>query len=274
MTQSAQEPARFGIVAGNGHFPFLVLEAARERGIDPVIFAIREEASPELDRAAARIHWVGLGEVARLLELLERENVQRLLLAGQVKHAQMFQPVTADPLARAAYDGLAQRNTDALIGAFVRLLEQRGIEVVDSTLFSKPLLAEPGTLTRRAPDATEQADITYGRDIAKQIAALDIGQTVVVADRACVAVEAMEGTDAALERAALLSHGRRLVVVKVSKPGQDMRFDVPVIGPRTIAVMRRSNATTLAIDAGRVLMLERRRLIEDANEAGISIVAE
>jgi DUF1009 family protein len=198
--------------------------------------------------------------------------VDRVVLAGQVKHVQLFSSIKADGLVRRALGSLQRRNSDALIGAFVKMLEGRGIEVVDSTLFLKPLLPEAGTLTRRAPDASEQADIAYGREIAKKIAGLDIGQTIVVADRACVAVEAMEGTDVTIERAATLSNGRRLVVVKVSKPYQDMRFDVPVVGPKTIQVMRRANATALAVDAGKTLLFERQCLIEEADEAGITIV--
>ena len=272
MNQSANSAPRYAIIAGNGSFPFLVLEAARDQGIDPLVVAIKEEAAPELSQKAREVHWLSLGEVAKLLELLSAERVERVVLAGQVKHVQLFSSIKPDGLMRRALGSLERRNTDALIGAFVKMLEGRGIEVVDSTLFLKPLLPEAGTLTRRAPDASEQADIAYGREIAKKIAGLDIGQTIVVADRACVAVEAMEGTDVTIERAATLSNGRRLVVVKVSKPYQDMRFDVPVVGPKTIQVMRRANATALAVDAAKTLLFERPRLIEEADAAGITIV--
>jgi len=272
MTSARNSAPRYAIIAGNGSFPFLVLEAARSQGIDPLVVAIKEEAAPELSQKAREVHWLSLGEVAKLLELLSAEGVDRVVLAGQVKHVQLFSSIKADGLVRRALGSLQRRNTDALIGAFVKMLEGRGIEVVDSTLFLKPLLPEAGTLTRRAPDASEQADIAYGREIAKKIAGLDIGQTIVVADRACVAVEAMEGTDVTIERAATLSNGRRLVVVKVSKPYQDMRFDVPVVGPKTIQVMRRANATALAVDAGKTLLFERQCLIEEADAAGITIV--
>jgi hypothetical protein len=272
MNQSPNSGPRYAIIAGNGSFPFLVLEAARDQGIDPLVVAIKEEASPALSQEAREVHWLSLGEVAKLLELLSAERVERVVLAGQVKHVQLFSSIKADGLVRRALGSLHRKNTDALVGAFVQMLEGRGIKVVDSTLFLKPLLPEAGTLTRRAPDGGEQADIAFGREIAKKIASLDIGQTIVVADRACVAVEAMEGTDATIERAATLSNGRRLVVVKVSKPHQDMRFDVPVVGPKTIQVMRRSNATTLAVDAGKTLLFERQRLLEDANGSGIAIV--
>jgi UDP-2,3-diacylglucosamine hydrolase len=261
------------IIAGNGRFPFLVLEAAREQGIQPLVVAIREEASTDLGRAAANVHWLSLGEVAKLLELLDAEGVGRITLAGQVKHVQLFSSIPADGLVTGTLGNLDRRNTDALIGAFVQMIENRGIRVVDSTLFLKPLLPAAGTLTARGLDPDEAADAAYGREIAHQIAGLDIGQTVVVSNGACVAVEAMEGTDAAIERAARLGNGRRLVVVKVSKPGQDMRFDVPVIGPTTIAVMDRANARALAIDADRTLLFERRRLIEEADRCGIAIVA-
>ncbi len=263
---------RYAIIAGNGHFPFLVLDAARDQGIDPLVVAIKEEASPDLARSAASVHWLSLGEVSKVLELLSAERVNKVVLAGQVKHAQLFSSIQPDGLVRRVLKSMHRKNTDALIGAFVRMLEGRGIHVVDSTLFLKPLLTGAGPLTRRAPDASELADIEYGRDIAKKIAALDIGQTIVVADRACVAVEAMEGTDATIERAATLSNGRRLVVVKVSKPHQDMRFDVPVVGPKTIQVMRRAKASVLAVDAGKTLLFERERLLEAADQAGISVV--
>lgn len=278
LTQSlnhpiTQSPHRLAVIAGNGRFPFLVLDAARDQGIDPLVVAVKEEASPQLAQKVRTIHWLGLGELTRLLDLLAAERIRQVVLAGQVKHVQMFKPHAADSVARGAFDGLERRNTDALIGAFVRMLEERGIEVVDSTLLLKPLLPQAGTLTRRTPDEAEQADIAYGREIAREIARLDIGQTVVVADRACVAVEAMEGTDATIARAATLGNGRRLAVVKVSKSDQDMRFDVPVVGPRTIEVMIGANARALALDAGKTLLFERERMIREADEAGIAIVA-
>ncbi|MEJ2007839.1 MAG: UDP-2,3-diacylglucosamine diphosphatase LpxI [Acidobacteriota bacterium] len=263
---------RFAIIAGNGRFPFLVLDAAHDRGIDPLVVAIKEEAFPELAGHTRQIEWLSLGEVARLLELLSARGVNKVVLAGQVKHVQLFSSIKPDGVVEQTLKGMDRKNTDALIGAFVGMLEARGIHVVDSTLFLKPLLADSGEMTERALDPSERADITYGREIAKRIAGLDIGQTIVVADRACVAIEAMEGTDAAIERAATLSNGRRLVVVKVSKPQQDMRFDVPVVGVKTIRVMKRSNARVLAVDAGKTLLFERERLIEEANQAGIAVI--
>jgi UDP-2,3-diacylglucosamine hydrolase len=268
---SPDSSGRLAVIAGNGRFPFLVIEAAREQGVDPVVFAIREEASPELAGSVSTCHWLSLGELARLFELLKAERIGRVLLAGQVKHVQLYSSIPPDRLVQGALESLDRKNTDALIGAFVQLLEAQGIQVTDSTLFLKPLLPEPGTLTRRGLDEDERADVEYGREIARQIAALDIGQTVVVANKACVAVEAMEGTDATIERAARLGNGRRLVIVKASKG--DMRFDVPVVGLRTIQVMDRANARALAIDARKTLLFERPRLIEEADRCGITVVA-
>lgn len=264
---------RWGLIAGNGRFPFLVLEAARSRGIEMTVFAIREEASPELEQTAARLHWIGLGELTRTLELMHQENVSHAVMAGQVKHTQIFKLLKPDLKLMKLLMSLPARNTDALIGAVARLLEEEGIHLVDSTAFLEPLVPQAGVLTRRAPDADELADMEYGRQVAHQIAGLDLGQTVVVRERACVAMEAMEGTDETIERAARLTGGLRIVVVKVSKPGQDMRFDVPVVGRRTLQVMRGSNATALAVDAGRTLLFDREQLIQEADAAKIAIQA-
>jgi UDP-2,3-diacylglucosamine hydrolase len=270
---NSPENTAWGLIAGNGDFPFLVLEGARSRGIEMAVIAIREEASPALDRAAKRVHWVSLGELSRTIDLLHQEGVKHAVMAGQVKHNKIFSSIRPDwKLAKLLF-ALPAKNTDSLIGGVAKVLEEEGIELVDSTRFLGPLLPAPGVLTRRAPDESEAADIGYGRGVALQIAGLDLGQTVVVRDRACVAVEAMEGTDETIERAARIAGGQRLVVVKVSKPNQDMRFDVPVIGRQTIDVMCRSNATALAIDAGRTLLFDRDDLIRAADDAGIAIQA-
>ena len=263
----------WGLIAGNGDFPFLVLEAARNQGIEMAVIAIREEAAQALERAATRIHWVSLGELSRAIELLHSEGVKRAVMAGQVKHNKIFSSIRPDWRLAKLLFSLPAKNTNALIGAVARVLQDEGIELIDSTKFLGPLLPSEGILTRRAPGEDEAADIAYGRRVARQIAGLDLGQTVVVRDRACVAIEAMEGTDETIERAARIAGGRRLVVVKVSKPRQDMRFDVPVAGMKTIEVMRRSNATALAIDAGRTLLFERDALIRAADEASIAIQA-
>jgi DUF1009 family protein len=263
----------WGLIAGNGDFPFLVLEGARSRGIEMAVIAIREEASAELERVAKRLHWVSLGELSRTIELLHQEGVKHAVMAGQVQHNKIFSAIRPDWRLAKLLFSLPAKNTDSLIGAIARVLGEEDIELVDSTKFLGPLLPEPGVLTRRAPNNLEAADIAYGHKVARQIAGLDLGQMVVVRDRACVAIEAMEGTDETIERAARITGGQKLVVVKVSKPVQDMRFDVPVVGLKTIEVMRRSNATALAIDAGRTLLFDRDELIRAADDAEIAIEA-
>jgi len=263
----------WGLIAGNGRFPFLVLEGARSQGIEMAVIALKEEASPELEKIAKRLHWVSLGELSKTIELLQQEGVTQAVMAGQVKHNKIFSAIRPDwKLAKLLFS-LPRKNTDALIGAVARVLGEEGIQLVDSTLFLKPLVADAGVLTRRVPNEHEAEDMAYGLGVARQIAGMDIGQTVVIADRACVAVEAMEGTDETIARAARLTGGKPLVVVKVSKPGQDMRFDVPVVGLATIEQMRVAGATALAVDAGRTLLFDRAKLIELADSAGIAIEA-
>ena len=269
----ASTSGAWGLIAGNGRFPFLVLEGARSQGIEMAVVAIREEASPELENAAKRLHWVSLGELGRAIELLHSERVTHAVMAGQVKHAKIFSSIRPDWKMTRLLMSLAVKNTDSLIGAVARVLEEEGIQLVDSTAFLEPLVAAAGVLTRRAPNEAERADLDYGRRVARHIAALDLGQTVVISECACVAIEAMEGTDATVERAGRLAAGRRLTVVKVSKPGQDMRFDVPVVGLPTIEVMQRSGATALGIDARRTLLFDRAELIAAADHAGIALEA-
>jgi DUF1009 family protein len=261
------------LIAGNGRFPFLVLEAARSQGLDMAVIALKEEASPELDKIASRIHWVSLGELSKAIDAMHQEGVTHAVMAGQVKHNKIFSSIRPDwKLAKLLFS-LPRKNTDSLIGAVARVLEDEGIKLVDSTLFLKPLVPETGVLTRRPPGEREAADIAYGLSVARNIAAMDIGQTVVISDCACVAVEAMEGTDEAVTRAARLAAGRPLVVVKVSKPGQDMRFDVPVVGLPTIEHMAASGVTALALDAGRTLLFDRSQLLALADAKGIAIQA-
>ncbi len=268
---------RWALIAGNGRFPFLVLEGARSQGIEMVVLALKEETFPEIERTVPRVHWVSLGELGRALDVLRQEQVTHAVMAGQVKHKQIFSSIRPDWQMAKLLMSLATKNTDSLIGAVAKLLEDQGIQLVDSTAFLRPLLPEPGVLTRRVPDEREAADIAYGHEIARQIAGLDLGQTVVVRDRACVAIEAMEGTDETIERAGRIAAGHPeasgLVVVKVSKPGQDMRFDVPVVGVPTIEVMKRAGATALAIDARRTLAIDREQMIAAADAAGIAVQA-
>jgi len=273
MITSISNSNSWGLIAGNGRFPFLVLEGARSQGIDMAVIAIKEEADPELAKLAPRLHWVSLGELSKTIDLLRQEGVTQAVMAGQVKHNKIFSNIRPDwKLAKLLFS-LPQKNTDSLIGAVAKVLEDEGIRLVDSTVFLKPLLPEAGVLTRRAPSDDEAADMGYGLGIARNLAGLDIGQTVVVASQACVAVEAMEGTDETITRAARLAAGKPLVVVKVSKPRQDMRFDVPVVGLPTIATMKSAGATALAIDAQRTLLFDRAALIAAANVAGIAIQA-
>src|SRR5207302_9301067 len=273
MTTSLATQKRWGLSAGNGRFPFLVLEGARSQGIDMAVIAIKEEADSELSKHAARLHWVSLGELSKTIDLLHQEGVTQVVMAGQVKHSKIFSSIRPDwKLAKLLFS-LPRKNTDSLIGAVAKVLEDEGIHLVDSTLFLKPLVPEPGVLTHRAPNEHEAEAMAYGLDVARQIATLDIGQTAIIADCACVAVEAMEGTDETIARAARITGGKPLVVVKVSKPGQDMRFDVPVVGLPTIEQMRGAGATALAVDAGRTLLVDRTKLIELADGAGIAIQA-
>jgi len=273
MSNAATNDSGWGLIAGNGRFPFLVLEGARSQGIEMAVIAIKEEAAPELEAQTKRLHWVSLGELSKAIDLLHKEGVTQAVMAGQVKHTKIFSAIRPDwKLAKLLF-ALPRKNTDSLIGAVAKVLEDEGIRLVDSTLFLKPLVPEAGVLTQRAPSEQEAADIEYGLGVARQIAGMDIGQTVVISDKACVAVEAMEGTDETIARAARLANGKKLVVVKVSKPKQDMRFDVPVVGLPTIQQMRACGATALAVDAGRTVFFDREKLIELANQAGITIQA-
>jgi DUF1009 family protein len=273
MPDAQTNSTGWGLIAGNGRFPFLVLEGARSQGIEMAVIALKEEASPELAKIAKHIHWVSLGELSETIDLLHQEGVKHAVMAGQVKHNKIFSAIRPDwKLAKLLFS-LPRKNTDALIGALARVLEDEGIRLVDSTLFLKPLVPEPGVLTRRAPNDHEAEDIAYGLEVARRIAGMDLGQTVVIADRACVAVEAMEGTDETIARAGRIAAGKPLVVVKVSKAAQDMRFDVPVVGLPTIEQMRGAGATALAVDSGRTLLFDRAKLIELADSAGIAVEA-
>lgn len=265
-----------GLIAGNGRFPFLVLEAARAQGHDVTIVAAKEETCPELNDAATRhgspIHWISLGQLRTCINLLKQAGVTHAVMAGQVKHNKIFSSgIVPDVLFLGLLKQLASRNTDGLIGAVAAVLREHGIELIDSTALLQPLLAAPGVLTRRAPTADEQHDIEFGYRMADAIAALDIGQTIAVKQEAVVAVEAMEGTDEVIARAGRLA-GPGVAVVKVAKPGQDMRFDVPVIGVATVRAMHAAGASALSIDAGRALVLDGDAVMAAANDANIAIV--
>jgi UDP-2,3-diacylglucosamine hydrolase len=281
---------KLGLIAGNGRFPFLLLDAARAQGFAVVVAAIRQETDPEMEQRAANdahvtLHWVGLGELSRLIETFQKEGVTRAVMAGQVKHKQIFSSIRPDWRLAKLLMSLRTRNTDMLLGAVAKVLGDEGIELISSTSFLEPLLATEGVLTSREPDEEERKNIEYGLSVARGVAGFDIGQTVVVAAQACVAVEAMEGTDAAIERAGALmgtmddesgepasTLERKLTIVKVAKPKQDMRFDVPVIGIQTIETMICAGATCLSVEAERTLLFDRDNLLTRANAAGIAIV--
>ncbi len=279
---------RLGLIAGNGRFPFLLLDAARAQGVQVVVAAIKEETETEMDARAQedpgiRVHWLSLGELSRLIETFHQEGVTRAVMAGQVKHKQIFSSIRPDWRLAKLLLNLRTRNTDMLLGAVAKVLSDEGIELISSTAYLEPLLARPGVLTARAPTTEEEQDLAYGRQVAAALAGFDIGQTVVVAGQACVAVEAMEGTDATIERAGALlgtleadgeasTLERRLSVVKVAKPAQDMRFDVPVIGSNTFETMRRAGATCLSIEAGRTLIFDLDTIRRLAAAAGIAII--
>jgi DUF1009 family protein len=264
---------RFGMIAGNGRFPRLALEAARKTGLDIVVVAIKEEASPELEPLAARIYWISLGALSRVIEICKKEGISQVMMCGQVKHAQIFSSIVPDWRLLKLLASLETKNTDALIGGVQKVLADEGITLADSTLLLKELLAPEGVLTRRKPSGDEMRDLDYGRRIAGALSAHDIGQSVVVADRACVAVEAMEGTDAILRRAASLAEGKPLRLVKASGRRRHLLFDVPVVGVQTICVMQETGTTALAFDAGRTLLLDRSELIERADAASIAIAS-
>jgi len=283
---------KLGLIAGNGRFPFLLLDAARAHGLAVVVAAIKEETSPEMDERAAadpniRVHWMSLGELSKLIETFHAEGVSRAVMAGQVRHKQIFSSIRPDWRLAKLLLSLRTRSTDMLLGAVAKVLGDEGIELISSTAYLEPLLAKPGVMTRRAPSEEEVKDVEYGIGVARAIAAYDLGQTVVIAAQACVAVEAMEGTDATIARAGTLlsplgvtleggdsTLSRSLTVVKVAKPNQDMRFDVPVVGVPTIDTMRAAGATCLCVEAGRTLIFDRAAMVEAADEAGIALLAQ
>jgi UDP-2,3-diacylglucosamine hydrolase len=278
---------KLGLIAGNGTFPLLLLDAARAQGADVVVAAIKEETSPLIEkRGASSVYWLSLGELGKLIDTFKKEGIDTAIMAGQVKHKQIFSAIRPDWRLAKVLFSLTTRNTDSLIGAVAKVLADEGIHLISSTSYLEPLLAQPGVLTRRAPNEAETKNIDYGRAVARTLAQYDIGQTVVIAECACVAVEAMEGTDATILRAGEIMCSlsddvsaetpvlsRSLTVVKVAKPNQDMRFDVPVIGTKTIETMHRAGATCLALDAGKCLLLEGDAIFTAADQAGIAIVS-
>ena len=263
---------KLGLIAGNGKFPFMVLEGARQSGAQVAVAAIREETDPEIERLADRCTWIGIGQLGRMIRFFKDEGVEKAIMAGQVKHVQIFSRAVPDVRMLKVLLKLPRRNTDSLIGAIATELQNEGIELIDSTYYLQDYLPKTGSLTKRQPDNREREDVEYGLEIAHEIARLNLGQTIVIRAKACVAIEAMEGTDATIQRAGTLARGR-LTVVKIAKPDQDMRFDVPVVGVPTIEAMIAAGATCLCITAGKTLMFDRDEMIRLANEKKIAIVA-
>jgi UDP-2,3-diacylglucosamine hydrolase len=267
------EKEKYGLIAGNGRFPFLVLQSARRQNIDVVVAAIKEETSPEIESSGYPVHWLGLGELGKLIRVFRNSGVSKAIMAGQVKHVQIFGSSFPDLTMIRMLASLKHKNTDSLIGGVARVLEEAGISLMDSTVLLKPYLVSQGTLTRRSLTSSEKSDVEYGRPLAQQIASMDIGQTIVVRDRAIVAVEAMEGTDAVIRRAGELVNRKELTVIKVSKPNQDMRFDIPVIGLSTLENMIASGATALVVDAERTLLFDREEFMAKADRHAIAVAA-
>src|SRR5215472_11913045 len=263
---------RYGLIAGNGRFPLLALESARQLGVDVTVIAIQEEASKEVEALADRCHWISLGQLGKLIEICKNEGIGEVIMCGQVKHVQIFSSIVPDWRLVKLLTTLPSKNTDGLIGGVRKILEDEGIQLRDSTMLLKPLLADAGVLTRRKPAKEEMIDVEYGRRVANALAGFDVGQSVAICERACVALEAMEGTDAMLRRAASLVSGRRLSLVKVARRREHLLFDVPVAGLSTIPAMRETGTTVLAVDAGRTLLLDRAAMLAQAEEAGIAVV--
>lgn len=262
---------RYGMIAGNGRFPLLALQTARREGHDVVVVAIENEAAPEIASIAPSVHWINIGQLGKLIDILKRENVTEVMMTGQVKHVSIFSSITPDWRLLKLLTSLREKNTAALIGGVQKILQEEGIALVDSTRLLKPLVATEGVLTRRKPDKEEEADIRYGRRIASILASADIGQSVAVSEKACVAAEAMEGTDAMLRRAAGLTGGKPLRLVKASRGRDHLLFDVPVAGLTTIETMIETGTTALAVDAHRTLLLDKDEMLERANRAGVVI---
>jgi len=273
LIDMASEKETFGLIAGNGRFPFMILESARQQGVNMVVAAIKEETFPEIESCGYPVHWLGLGQLGKLIQVFQKAGINKAIMAGQVKHVQIFGSSFPDKTMIRMLASLKQKNTNALIGGVARILKESGISLIDSTLFLKPHLATEGILTQRGLNSHEQTDVDYGRPIAHRIASMDIGQTIVVRDRAVVAVEAMEGTDAVILRAGELVSRKNLTIIKVSKPNQDMRFDIPVVGMSTLQNMISSGATALVIDAQRTIIFDKEQFVKSANKNDIAIVA-
>ncbi len=262
---------KYGLIAGNGRFPILALETARQLGHEVVAVGIQEEASRDIEDLASTCYWISLGQLSKLIDILKKEGISEVIMAGQVKHAKIFSSIVPDWRLVKLLASLTSKNTDALIGGVAKILADEGIRLADSTLVLKPLLAGPGVLSRRKPTSGEERDMKYGLRVANALAGFDVGQSVAICDRACVALEAMEGTDAMLRRAAGLVNGLELRLVKVARRREHLLFDVPVAGPETIRTMQETRTTLLAVEAGRTLLLDREEMMDLADRADVCI---
>jgi len=264
---------RIGLIAGSGRFPIIFAESARKKGVEVVAVGIREETSKELEKYVNKIYWLGVGELDRLLRILKEEGIRSIVMAGQVRHKLLFdKDIKIDGRMQFLLGKLKNKKTDSIIGAVARLLEFKGVKVLSSVIFLSDYLPARGVLTKRLPDERILQDIDFGRKVAKAIAGLDIGQSVVVKDRVVLAVESIEGTDEAIRRAE--RYGKEgIVVIKVTKPKQDMRFDVPVIGPDTIKLLHEVKAACIAIEANKTLIIDKPETLRLAEASGVSIVA-
>ena len=268
-----KEAQRFGLIAGNGRFPLLALETARREGHQVVVVAIENEAAPDIASfSSSPVHWINIGQLGKLIDVFQREGVRQVMMTGQVKHVSLFSGIKPDWRLLKVLTSLKEKNTAALIGGVQAAMREEGLELVDSTMLLKPLLATKGVLTRRKPTREEESDIRYGRRLASALATADIGQSVAISERACVAAEAMEGTDAMLRRAASLTAGRPLRLVKASRGRAHLLFDVPVAGLTTIETMIETNTTALAMDAGRTLLLDKEEMLRRADDAKLTVV--
>lgn len=271
-SEMSESHERYGLIAGNGRFPLLALETARSLGQPMVVVAIEGEASKEIEQYGSPVYWITIAQLGKLIDILKRENVREVMMTGQVKHASIFSSLKPDWRLLKLLTSLKEKNTSALIGGVQKILRDEGIELVDSTRLLKPLLAAEGVLTKRKPNKEEEADIRYGRRVAHVLATADIGQSVAISEKACVAAEAMEGTDAMLRRAAALTNGKPLRLVKASRGRAHLLFDVPVAGPNTIQTMIETGTTAFGLDAGRTLLIDKAEMLALANGAGLSII--
>lgn len=261
-----------GIIAGNGRFPFLVAEEVRKAGKRVAVIGLREETDPAIEKLADVMTWVHLGEFQKMIDQIHASGAVNVIMAGQVKHAQIFAGLKLDWRAIKLMGSLINKKTDTILGTVANEFQKEGISLLPSHHYLKSLLPKAGLICGKKLDGEEKKVAEFGHKIAKQIAGMDIGQTVVVKDRSVVAVESIEGTDECIRRAAQFA-GVGVIVVKVAKPNQDWRFDVPVIGLRTVSTLAECKARAMIIEAGATLLIDKDKLVDEAGKAGVTIIA-